>query len=482
MKRRHYLARLALWAGIVCLIAPWGVSAQTDPVTPTPSPSSPTQAEIPQVHKVQEGENLTVIAAAYGVTVEAILAVNNLTSADLLQIGQELIIPGGEGEAVPTVYRARPGDTPASIAADFNTTPEELAQSNRLISLTSDLLVGQPINVVSRTGTDAARPQTGRPYVVLPGDTLLAIAAGNAVSPAALMAANGLSYPAYLFPGMRLRIPDEGVAYRDLPDGWVDLQVRPQQIVQGSTVSIYVQNVLEGKPQGRLGDRELVFSPQGNGYVALLGLDAFTEPGIYELELGGGTPERRWLPLRERMRVEAADFGTQYVTVGAEQSPLLDPDVRAEEDAFFETVYGRFSEPRRWEGPFQVPVTPTVVTAGYGGGRSYNDGPVEIFHTGVDFGAPVGTPVVAPAPGVVVFSNVLELRGEAVIIDHGLGVMTGYYHLSERLVEEGDEVAAGEPIGAVGSTGLSSGAHLHWDLRIMNVPVNALPWTEQVFP
>jgi murein DD-endopeptidase MepM/ murein hydrolase activator NlpD len=66
----------------------------------------------------------------------------------------------------------------------------------------------------------------------------------------------------------------------------------------------------------------------------------------------------------------------------------------------------------------------------------------------------------------------VELRGGIIIVDHGRGVMTGYYHLSERLVNAGDAVAAGQPIGSVGSTGLSSGPHLHWDLRIMGVPVD----------
>ncbi len=131
---------------------------------------------------------------------------------------------------------------------------------------------------------------------------------------------------------------------------------------------------------------------------------------------------------------------------------------------------------------FQVPLTTTIVSAGYGGRRSYNGGPVEIYHTGIDYAAAAGTTVLAPAAGVVVFSDVLELRGGTLIIDHGLGVMTGYYHLSERLVEPGQAVTAGQPIARVGSTGLSSGAHLHWDLRIMNVTVDPARWTERVFP
>jgi murein DD-endopeptidase MepM/ murein hydrolase activator NlpD len=74
------------------------------------------------------------------------------------------------------------------------------------------------------------------------------------------------------------------------------------------------------------------------------------------------------------------------------------------------------------------------------------------------------------------------VRGLTVILDHGLGVMTGYYHLSDSFVEVGQEVSAEQPIGAGGSSGLSTGPHLHWDLRIMGVPVDGMVWTENLFP
>jgi len=69
-----------------------------------------------------------------------------------------------------------------------------------------------------------------------------------------------------------------------------------------------------------------------------------------------------------------------------------------------------------------------------------------------------------------------------VIIDHGRGVMTAYFHLSERLAMVGDVMTKGQIIALVGSTGLSSGPHLHWDLRILGVPVNGLQWTTTAFP
>src|SRR5262245_38394142 len=94
-------------ATFVCLL-PLSAQAQTETPTPTP-PGSEDEPIIPQVHVVAEGENLTYIAGLYGVTVEELLLVNQLTDSAVLQIGQQLIIPGGQGEAVVTAYRVQAG-------------------------------------------------------------------------------------------------------------------------------------------------------------------------------------------------------------------------------------------------------------------------------------------------------------------------------------------------------------------------------------
>jgi murein DD-endopeptidase MepM/ murein hydrolase activator NlpD len=198
-----------------------------------------------------------------------------------------------------------------------------------------------------------------------------------------------------------------------------------------------------------------------------------------ELSGSGSLP---WRPFRQDLPIAPGNYGAQFVTVAEELSPLLEPQVRQEEDTFLATIYGRFSETQQWQGLFQTPITNTFVTAGYGDGRSYNGGPIDIFHTGVDFSGAVGAPVLAPANGVVVFNDVLQLRGTALIMDHGLGVMSAFFHLSDTFVTVGDTVVTGQPVAAVGSTGLSSGPHLHWDLRIMNIPVNPLQWTQETFP
>jgi murein DD-endopeptidase MepM/ murein hydrolase activator NlpD len=471
----YFVSLLALILALPITLA----QAQTGEPTaePTPAPEAP---PIPRIHVVEEGENLTYIGQLYGVNVAELQVINNLAEDALLFVGQELIIPGVQGETIATVYTVQVGDTLAGVAAAFNNNAASLIESNRLINPYADLLAGQSLLVISRNGSALPQPVTGRPHVVDPGETLLMIAARYHLSPASLAAANGLPFPAYVFPGQRLRIPSDE-PYRNLPGGWIDVQARPWPVFQGSTIAIYADNLLEGQPLGNLAGQTLHFVPHGEGFVALVGLDAFAEPGAITLELGG-SGNRPWQPFHQELRLESGDYVTQSITIPEGLSPLLNPQIRQSEDAFLDTIYSRFTESQYWEGLFQMPVTNTVVTAGYGDARSYNGEPVEIFHTGVDFAGAVGTPILAPAAGVVVLSAMLELRGLVVIIDHGLGVMSAYFHLSESFVSVGQVVIAGQRIAAGGSTGLSSGPHLHWDLRIMGVPVDGRQWTRVSFP
>lgn len=468
MKRLIFITGLAL--GLFPLI----VWAQSE--TPTP-PGNPL---IPLVHTVQEGENLTVIAAIHEVTVEELMAINNLNNADVLAVGQQLVIPGGEGDAVATVYMVQAGDTVAQVAALFNTTPAEVRAANGLLNRGYQPYMGQALTVVSHTGSSLAQPVRGTPHIVAAGESLLSIAARHGRAPVEIAAANELAYPYYLFPGQRLRIPGEAT-YQELPGEWVVVRVRPLPIQQGSTLSIYVQNLLDGEPTGSFAGQPLRFFAYEEGFVALVGIDAFMAPGMATLQLSGsGTLP--WRPFTQDVPVADAGFGVQPVPVPEELAPLLDPQIRAGEDNFLATFYNQSSSAKAWDGLFHYPVTATVVTGGYGDGRSYNGGPVEGYHTGIDFAGGLGTPILAPANGAVVFADLLELRGNTVILDHGLGVMTAYFHLSEIFVAPGDQTTTGQMIGAGGSTGLSTGPHLHWDVRVNGVPVNGLQWVEHVFP
>lgn len=456
-----------------------GTPDATPPATEIPDPEDAEDGGAPLVHVVQDGENLTSIATLYDVSVQDLMLVNGLGEEDLIFPGDELIIPGAEGEMVAATYTVEVGDSLAGVAEAFNTTVAEIAAANRLVNPYT-LYAGQVLGLVSGTGSASGNLPTGTLHVVQAGETLLTVAARHGVAPETIAEMNGLAAPARLFSGMRLRLPGDE-PFQFLPGAWETLQVNPVPLMQGQTMSVYVEHALEGSPEGEFAGQTLRFAPHEEGFVALVGVDAFTEPGRYRLQLAG-EGQQSWWPFTQQVQVTSANFPTQTIEVSEELAPLLAPEVRAEEDAFLSTIYSEYSPEKMWDGLFQEPVTDTVVTAGYGGARSYNGGPFEIFHTGVDFGGSVGTPIAAPAAGTVVYSGTLELRGGTLLIDHGLGVYSGYYHLSEILVEVGQRVEAGEIVAHGGSTGLSTGPHLHWELRVLDVAVNGLEWTERLFP
>lgn len=128
--------------------------------------------------------------------------------------------------------------------------------------------------------------------------------------------------------------------------------------------------------------------------------------------------------------------------------------------------------PRLWWGRFVRP-RPTRITSGFGSGREFN-GRVTDRHMGTDFAGKVGAPVRAAGRAVVALVARFYLAGNAVYLDHGAGLVTGYFHLSRVDVAAGDTVAAGQLIGAVGRTGRVTGPHLHWIARYGGITVDPM--------
>jgi murein DD-endopeptidase MepM/ murein hydrolase activator NlpD len=94
------------------------------------------------------------------------------------------------------------------------------------------------------------------------------------------------------------------------------------------------------------------------------------------------------------------------------------------------------------------------------------------FHRGVDISSDIGTPVIAPADGVIQFADLMNGYGRTIVVDHGNGVSTLYGHLSGYSVSPGEQVHRGDTLGFVGQSGRSTGPHLHYEVRIFNTPVN----------
>jgi murein DD-endopeptidase MepM/ murein hydrolase activator NlpD len=133
---------------------------------------------------------------------------------------------------------------------------------------------------------------------------------------------------------------------------------------------------------------------------------------------------------------------------------------------------GRHSHdsPPLWTSAFLRPRT-SVVTSVFGSGRVFN-GAVTSRHLGIDYRGAEGEPILAANRGVVALVDNFFLAGNVVYIDHGAGVVTGYFHMSKQLVAVGDTVQRGDTIGLVGRTGRVTGPHLHWSARYGTVTVN----------
>lgn len=160
-----------------------------------------------------------------------------------------------------------------------------------------------------------------------------------------------------------------------------------------------------------------------------------------------------------------------------QREALLDPAVVANELAILKAAYGKATPQKLWTGAWRLPLDGPV-TARYGEQRSINGSAPSGHHGGTDIAATEGTPVHATNSGRVVLAKQLRVRGNMVIIDHGGGLFSGYAHLSGFSVSEGQMVAAGDVIAASGNTGLSTGAHLHWEMSASGILLDALRFTD----
>jgi murein DD-endopeptidase MepM/ murein hydrolase activator NlpD len=219
-------------------------------------------------------------------------------------------------------------------------------------------------------------------------------------------------------------------------------------------------------------------------YWALAGVDSLTAPGSYPLALQAVELESGdRLTMHETFTVSKGNYTAYNVVVPADRTNLLDPALAQAEREKVNAVFARVSESRQWQGAFAFPLAGDLrTTAPFGQRRSYGGGPVTSYHSGHDYGADAGTPILAPNAGTVALAEPLQVRGNVVILDHGLGVYSAFWHLSHIDVVAGQTVGQGEVVGLVGNTGLSTGPHLHWEMRVLGVPVDPVQWAQRVFP
>ena len=252
--------------------------------------------------------------------------------------------------------------------------------------------------------------------------------------------------------------------------------VEPREVLQGSSFLIAIDAPGAGFASVAFAGEVLSMRQEESRFFAVLGLDALTPVGpiplIISVADGAGNP----VVNRETLiDVQDSEWQTEVVELDDDNRALLDPNVlREDEETRGPFLRGRSAE-RFWTELFDLPVE-GVITSGYGLLRSYNFRPPTEYHAGLDFAGASGDTIVAPAPGRVLWGGQTLRRGVGLLIDHGAGIVSGYYHMSDFAVQPGDFVQPGQFIGRVGATGLSTGPHLHWEIVVHGITVNPVQW------
>ncbi len=264
-----------------------------------------------------------------------------------------------------------------------------------------------------------------------------------------------------------------------LPGLALQVRVNPTSPQLGETVSVVVESTAGGTPPTLTmeGKTYPMFAIAPNRYRVLLPTTPLDKPGTKQLQINdGGQVQNLTLQLRSR------DFPTQSIWLPPDKEDLSGTDHEFDRvDAFKALV----TPEKYWKGPFLRPNAGEITTI-YGVRRYYNgDFAEDYYHRGVDYAGATGSPVVAPAAGRIALvgreSDGFEIHGNTVGIDHGQGVVSIMIHLSRIDVKEGDFVQPGQVIGAVGSSGASTGPHLHWGLYVQGKSVDPVPWRYQGF-
>jgi len=252
------------------------------------------------------------------------------------------------------------------------------------------------------------------------------------------------------------------------------VELSPAAVKQGDVFVVRLRNApVEPTPVVLFSGLSHAMLLEAELWWAVIGVAADFPPGQQRVQVSTGADG---LPVLTITVTEGA-FPEENVELAPETSQLLtDAPAIEDERQLLDSLYAGLTPEQLWSGAFVMPVAGTLGDT-FGLRRSFNGGPFS-NHTGVDIIAGEGAPVAAANAGRVVYVGALHLRGNTVVIDHGAGVFTGYHHLSQIGVSEGQTVSQGETIGAVGATGLVTAAHLHWELIVRGVRVDPLPWTE----
>ncbi|MDV6376533.1 LysM peptidoglycan-binding domain-containing M23 family metallopeptidase [Deinococcus arenicola] len=362
---------------------------------------------------------------------------------------------------VAGAYTVRAGDTLSSIARANNTSVNAILRLNKLAG--DALEIGQELRIPGQAPATSTAP-------------------GSAVPVSAATPQVTLSKPVLPQP-----LPPEQLTPTPPSVTIAGVSVRvPQSLRMGDAFTVHLSGARAGQATVRFPSEvgedvrqpnEILKPIGGAGEYVVVGRVVLgkTTPVVYEVSLGGEL-------IRGRIPVTGLDQPTQYLNLPARISAVLEDPERVFEDAAVEQAYA-LRTPQVWTRPFSPALaTARATSSSFGQPRTYMAGGPVAYHFGTDSPAPVGTSVLAVNDGKVILAAKYPVRGNLVVIDHGAGVTSLYFHQSKLVVKPGQLVKRGQKVGEVGTTGLSAGPHLHLELRVRGEGTSPAGWMDRLWP
>ena len=257
----------------------------------------------------------------------------------------------------------------------------------------------------------------------------------------------------------------------------VEIIIGPDVAWQGKVVTVNLLSA-EGiaKANASFLNRQFNLYKKGDDFQGIVGVPTDQKPGFYDLKLiitrGDGSEET----INREMKVWATKFPFSRYWLKPSKKKLMTRKLINNEWAEIEKSLLVENSEQLWRGKFSWPAKARISQAF--GHRQIINGKRSGNHRGVDIAVPMGTEIKAPNRGKVVFARKLKAFGGTMVLDHGQGIHTLYFHLSKFIAEVGDMVKLGDVLALSGNSGISSGPHLHWGMSVHNLRVDPMQWVK----
>ena len=437
---------------------------------------------VPLNHTVQEGENLSQIAKIHGVSLEGVALLNQLDPNSVLRVGQVISLDSVKADAVKTKFMSsRLAETREDSATS------KVKQQPSVISKRSAESGSQVFKLASVPSIQVQSSEFVA-YQVSPGENLSTIARIHGMSPSALASLNQITDKNVLKTNQVLKVAPPKIApvspevFQTIATATPPLSVEleaeaPPPPLPGQAIKSrrYVDGLMAEvtKARQKYQPTTVAYRPDARSIQSVNPLPTPSLPQILpsrpivnpDLRSASTNPSLTQIPVQSVPEIKAsiAPRVVARASVGADSyAPLVQPSARQMVSPAMPTIGAADSYlPRGKGGAMNGFIWPArgVLTSGYGQrwGRP---------HRGIDIAAPIGTPIVAAAPGVISYAGYNDGGfGYLVEVDHADGTMTRYAHNSRLLVKAGQQVNQGEQVSEMGSTGFSTGPHLHFEIH-----------------